>query len=312
MLWLAASLLLAAGMVPWLYLWGKNLGTAAAMSELPSAVEWLGAACARSDFRRYFNRSMVIAAVVLLPFLFCRLRAARRLVGGTGEAGVRRSWRFAMVQMVVGCALAGGVLWGMGMWLEALGAYVPKPQPVAWGALAGKVVATAVGASLVEEWLFRGLLLGLWLRFARPWAASVGTSVLFAAVHFLKLPDGVTIADPASVWAGFEFLGKILVHFTGPQFFVAEFASLFVVGMILSQARLRTGALWFPIGLHAGWIMAFKSFNLRYLSVPDHPLHPWAVGETLRSGLVPLLALALTAVMCHFVLRGFGPLRVSR
>ena len=304
-----ASLVLAAVITPWLYAGGKNLGAAAAVRELPGALEWLGAACERADFRRYFNRALVIAAVGLLPCLLCRVRVARVWAGGMGEPGVCLSWRSAAVQMAVGCGVAGGILWGMGILLEALGAYVLKPQPLAWGALPGKIAGAAVGASLVEEWLFRGLLLGLWLRFAKPLAACVGTSVFFAFIHFLKLPDGVEIVAPESALAGFEFLGEILLHFTEPLFFVADFATLFVMGMILSQARLRTGGLWFPMGLHAGWIMAFKSFNLRYASVSGHPLHPWGVGDTLRSGLVPMLALGLTAVICHFILRRFEPVR---
>jgi membrane protease YdiL (CAAX protease family) len=84
---------------------------------------------------------------------------------------------------------------------------------------------------------------------------------------------------------------------------------LFVIGMILARARVRTGALWFSIGLHAGWILAFKSFNMIYQSVPTHPLRPWGVGDSLRSGLVPLLALGLTAVICHLVLKRFETTR---
>ncbi len=310
-LWAVASLVLAALIAPWLYVWGKSLGEMAAVEELPGLLEWLGAACKRSDFQRYFSRALVIAAVVLLPFLFCRVRGVWVTAGGISEPGTRPSWTSAWVQMAVGCVVAGGILWATGMLLAMLGAYVLKPQPMAWNALAGKVAGAAAGASLLEEWLFRGLLLGLWLRFARPLAACVGTSLFFSFIHFLKLPAGAVIADPTTALAGFEFLREILLHFTEPLFFVADFTTLFVVGMILSQARLRTGALWFPIGLHAGWIIAFKSFHLRYVSVAGNLLHPWGVGETLRSGLVPMLALGLTAVICHFILRRFEPVQAS-
>jgi membrane protease YdiL (CAAX protease family) len=193
----------------------------------------------------------------------------------------------------------------MGMILTALGAYLPTPNPPEFGKLLKRMLIPAVAASLLEEWLFRGLLLGLWLRFAKPLAASIGTSLLFAFVHFLAPPDGVVIANPASPFAGFELLGKILLHFTDPLFFVTDFATLFVIGMILATARLRTGALWFSIGLHAGWIAAFKGFNMLHRVVPVHELRPWGVGDSLRSGLLPMLALGLTAVICHFALRRF-------
>ena len=37
--------------------------------------------------------------------------------------------------------------------------------------------------------------------------------------------------------------------------------------------------------------MAFKAFNLFYQMVPGHPLRPWGVGDSLRSGILPLLTL---------------------
>jgi membrane protease YdiL (CAAX protease family) len=164
---------------------------------------------------------------------------------------------------------------------------------------------------LLEEWLFRGLLLGLWLRSVRPATACLGTSLLFAFLHFMAPPDGTFIKDPAQVLAGFELLGKILLHFTDPLFFVTDFAALLAGGLILAWARVRTGALWFSIGLHAGWIMVFKGFNLLYQVIPGHPLHPWGVGDNLRSGILPLLTLGITAVICHFALRRFSTQRSS-
>ena len=79
--------------------------------------------------------------------------------------------------------------------------------------------------------------------------------------------------------------------------------------MILARARLRTGALWFSIGLHAGWIAAFKGFNMLHRAVPVHELRPWGVGDSLRSGLLPMLALGVTAVVCHFVLQAISKQR---
>lgn len=133
-----------------------------------------------------------------------------------------------------------------------------------------------------------------------------GHLCFFAFVHFLKPPDGSVITDPGNAFAGFELLGKILLHFTNPQFFVTDFLTLFVVGMILAWARIRTGALWFSIGLHAGWIVVFKGFNQFFEQPSSHPLYPWGIGDSLRSGILPMLALGLTAIICHFVLKKFS------
>lgn len=299
MLWVVSAMVMAAVIAPWLYQAGKALAGAAETKDLPAVLEWLGAACGRAEFSRFYGRALAASAVILLPFLFSRIRGLRALDGGTGDTYVRVPWRLAVIEIGVGFLIAGGMLWALGMVLDALGAYALKPNPMSFGKVVEKTVAPVVVVPLLEEWLFRGLLLGLWLKFAKPMSACVGTSLYFAFVHFLKLPEGAVIENPASPLAGFELLGKILLHFTNPQFFITDFATLFIIGMILAWARVRTGALWFSIGLHAGWIMAFKGFNLLYRSVSDHPLHAWGVGDTLRSGLFPLLTLGLTAAICH-------------
>ena len=304
-LWVLSALVLAAVITPWIYQAGKNLADAAAAGNLPAFLEWLGNAAGRAKFGRFFSRALVLSALVMLPVLFWRIRRIRGSTGTVGRPLEPVSWGSALAQIGVGFVIAAGLLWGLGAVLEAIGAYSVKLDPPAVAKFLRKTLIPAVAAPLLEEWLFRGLILGLWLRFARPLAACLGTSLFFAFVHFLDPPDGSVIPDPSAPLAGFELLGKILLHFANPQFFVTDFATLFGIGMILAWARLRTGALWFSIGLHAGWIAAFKGFNLLHETVANHPLRPWGVGEDLRSGMLPLATLAITAGVCHFAMRAF-------
>jgi membrane protease YdiL (CAAX protease family) len=307
-LWVFCSILLAAVLAPWVYQGGKWLAVNAGVRDLPAPVEWLATACGRSDLGRFFDRCLLFSALVLLPALLRRIKRLRT-AAGTAAADLRTCfpWQSAALQVLMGGLIAGGLLWGMGAILDAAGACVARADPPAAGRMLAKILIPAVAAPLVEEWVFRWLLLGLWLRFAKPAAACIGTSLLFAFLHFLKPPDGSVIADPGHALAGFELLGKILLHFSDPLFFVTDFATLFVVGLILAWARVRTGALWFSIGLHAGWVAALKSFNLLYRDVADHALRPWGVGDSLRSGVLPLLTLGITAVICHFALKRFSP-----
>lgn len=303
--WVIGALLMAATISPWIYQGGKALGDAVATHNLAGIWEWLGAACARAKFSRFFSRSLALSALVLLPFLFCHVRNLRASAGLTVPPRVRVGWKCGLLQLAVGWVIAGGILWGICIVLQMAGAYVPEPEPKQLGKLLSEILIPAVAAPLVEEPLFRGLLLGLWLRSAKPLTACIGTSLVFAFLHFLEPPAGMAIAHPASALAGFELLGKVLLHFADPLFFITDFATLFGVGLILAMAWVRTGALWFSIGLHAGWVVAFKACNLLLKPVEDHPLRPWGVGENLRSGLLPLLALVVTAVICHYVLRRF-------
>ena len=306
-IWVVSSLLVAAVIAPWVYQGGKQFAALAAASDLPALLEWLGAACERARFERFFNRSWLGAALLLLPLLFRRIKALRAMAGAAAvPRAARLAWQEGLLQIVFGCVIAGGMLWIMGLLLAMVGAYQFTAYPVVVSTLATKILIPAVVVSLLEEWLFRGVLLGLWLRCASPVGACFGTSVLFALLHFIRLPEGTVIADPAHALAGFELLGKIIRHFTDPLFFVTDFATLLAVGLILAWARVRTGALWFSIGLHAGWIMAFKGFNFLYQIVPNHVLRPWGVGNSLSSGVLPMLMLGLTAVVCYFALRRFG------
>jgi uncharacterized protein len=307
-LWILSALILAAAILPWVYQGGKAFGDYAQARDLPGYLESIGRSCRKAEIGRYFSRSLMFSVLVLLPLLLWRVRAIR---DGKASPALRNvGWKRALVQLAVGCGIAAGILWGLGMVLEAAGAYTAKPVPPL-GKLLNKSVIPALVAAPLEEWLFRGLMLGLWLRFAKPLAACLGTSLFFAFVHFLSPPEGSVIADPAAALAGFELLGKILLHFAEPLFFVTDFATLFGIGMILAWARLRTGALWFSIGLHAGWILAFKAFNLLYRQVDGHPLQPWGIGESLKSGILPLLALGFTAWICHFAMRGFEARRAQ-
>ncbi len=309
-LWVVLSMLMAAALAPWFYQAGMWLAGLAETQDLPGIIEWLGSACERADFSRFFSRALIFSAFVLLPLLGWRIRLIRQGENSTMVGLSMMPWKMATMQVILGCAIAGGLLWTGGIVLEWLGAFAPKSNPASAGKFLRRVVLAAVAVPLLEEWLIRGMLLGLWLKFSKPLTACIGTSLFFAFIHFLKPPDGEILSDPMSSLAGFELLGKVLLHFTDPQFFVTDFATLFAVGMILAFARLKTGALWFSIGLHAGWIIAFKGFVLLHRPVLDHPFHPWGVGETLQSGIFPLLILGLTAVVCSYVLREISKYRV--
>ena len=156
--WVAGSLVLAAVVSPWLFQAGKHLAFTAEVSDMPAFLEWLGDACGRAKFGRYFNRAMLLSALFLLPVLFRRIRILRSAAGlGATDSWSRLSWSSVAVQIVIGCVVAGGMLWGLGAILEAAGAYVPKPSPPVLGKLVSKVLIPAVAASLLEEWLLLGI-----------------------------------------------------------------------------------------------------------------------------------------------------------
>lgn len=90
------------------------------------------------------------------------------------------------------------------------------------------MLALAVFSGVIEEVLFRGLVLRQLERLAGSWIALAITSVLFGALH---------IFNPGATW------------FT-------SFAIAMEAGLLLGGAYLLTRRLWLAVGLHAAWNFA--------------------------------------------------------
>ena len=96
-------------------------------------------------------------------------------------------------------------------------------------------------------------------------------------------PDETTTA--AQWTSGFVSLVHSFDQFADPKLLLAAFTTLFVIGIILAHARLRTQSLWMPIGLHAGWILGSGVFNK--IARREVLAMPW-LGKSLLIGIIPL------------------------
>ena len=153
--------------------------------------------------------------------------------------------------------------------------------------ITGKAIFALVGAStivpLIEETLFRGLILGILLRGGRTYLALFVTSTFFSILHFLKAPERTSTVV---TWtSGLNSIAHSFAQFSDLFLVAAAFTTLFLIGWILADTRLRTQALWLPIGLHAGWIFGNGIFNR--VAHRQILALPW-IGKNLLVGLVPL------------------------
>jgi membrane protease YdiL (CAAX protease family) len=85
--------------------------------------------------------------------------------------------------------------------------------------------------------------------------------------------------------SGFVSIANSLSQFREPLLVLAGFTTLFLLGWILADARIRTRSLWLPIGLHGGWIFASALFNK--VARREIELLPW-IGRNLLVGIGPL------------------------
>jgi membrane protease YdiL (CAAX protease family) len=79
-----------------------------------------------------------------------------------------------------------------------------------------------------EEWLFRGYFFGLYQSLTGRNTAILLNSCLFTATHLF---------NPESLSRPLEFI-------------IIEMANLFLLSLLMSFARVYSGSLWMPIGIH--------------------------------------------------------------
>jgi membrane protease YdiL (CAAX protease family) len=236
---------------------------------------------ARYDFETFFHRALLVAAVILLWPLIRSLEVRRR-----SDLQLAANPRWPR-DLLAGFLFSAIPLLCCGAILLATPIFSMRGA-INWPGVA-KVAAASAVVPIIEETFFRGLVLGILLKTGRKYMSIFVTSALYSIVHFLKAPDRTSAA--VTWMSGFNSIAHAFVQFADPLLVAAGFTTLFLIGWILADARLRTRSLWLPIGLHAGWIFTSGAFNkiaLRQLIVL-----PW-LGKNLLVGIVPLAVAGLT------------------
>ena len=254
-----------------------------------------GTALGRTPFARVVNRSLLLVALLGIPFY---VRASgirrwadvgvdpRRLRGRRVAAGFALG--FFSLAAVCGIALAAGA--------RTLSPRTP-------GELAGQfagALATALFVAVIEELLFRGAIFG-GLRRAMPWmTALVLSSAIYAIVHFMARP-----ANPPEIdWlSGLRVLPTMLAGMLEPGGLVPAFVNLTLAGMILGLAYVFTGDVLASIGIHAGWIFWLKFYGFLTRAVPGTDPVFWGTRK-LVDGWLAFVALVVVLAAVLVVARG--------
>jgi membrane protease YdiL (CAAX protease family) len=105
------------------------------------------------------------------------------------------------------------------------------------------------------------------------WGLTVG-ALLFAILHYLKVPPNFE-PSPVTAADGWRAVGAAFGPILGFGWAQARFVLLVGIGLVLGLAAWRTGRLWLPIGLHAGWVVGLKLGQKLTEEVPGH----WASGD---------------------------------
>lgn len=234
-LFLVGGLLLSALLVPWLQ---------------PLFEATLNASPDRSLYR-----FAMLLGLLGMPLLLGLLRLRGRDNMGFSRASPHRPGLMIGSGLLVGVAILAGLVFGL--LLSGNLVIDPRIEPTLWlllrTAIAG--IASGLAVGLIEEFFFRGPMHTGTRRSLSFWPTALLTGTFYSAVHFIRPPpleSGVFDIPTAlsMVAAGLSNLADI----PHPDRFVA----LLVAGVFLSMVRERTGSIYWPIGIHAGWVMTIK------------------------------------------------------
>jgi len=266
-------------LAPWLY-WSAQMST--------DLSPWF-AELARQPFHRFVHRALLGLAI---PGLW--LIAWQNGLTSWRDLGMRRS-------PLAGRQFAGGAVLGF-VSLASVGLLALAFDARRWNSdlslslLGGSVVsamATALVVSTLEEILFRGALFG-GLRRGQQWAtALVGSSAVYALVHFFK---NVEWTKPIKWDSGLQVLGQMLQGMVDPHALAPGFFVLLLAGVILGLAYQKTNALWFSIGAHAGWIFWLKIYGLFTVEHSTGFARLWGSSK-LTDGWIAAVVLLIGAVL---------------
>ncbi len=230
-------------------------------------------------FRQYVDRCLMVSALLGLALFW------KGLGLGFGELGWRRVGRFSPgAAFFLGLATAGA-----GLGLAILFGGRTRACSIDFSTVLG-IFGGAVAVAIGEELLFRGVVQRVLEKRFGIATAIVAGSLLFALLHYLKVPAAFNPLPPGP-GDGLRAVGLAFTPFAGLGWLQPRFGLLIAVGLVLALFRYRTGSLLPGIGLHAGWVTAARIGNHLTLGYPSH----WAGGD-FSSNPLSFLLIALAAL----------------
>ena len=255
-------------------------------------------------FHRYFSRCIQFSALLMLWPAFVWIGIRR-----PSELGIEQNplWRR---DLLVGLAIAFVPVAALGAGYLACDVYdFRKGFPIV-GVL--RILATAGAVAVLEEFIFRGVLLGLCLRSMKPALAVLVSSGVFAVVHFLRVANPAT--EQVVGWqSGFAQLPQVFSSAPPWPLLGWGILSLLLAGILLASAAIQTRSLFLAIGLHAGWIAGQQGLQwvAKFRIKPPDALLPWAgpnvVSGAVPTGLIPAGVLLLTTALAYYYLKHVRP-----
>ncbi len=213
LVYVAAVIVTGASLAPVFYDWGKTAVEEARFEGKPIPVLKvdLHAELKRASLPRYWNRAMQLSALVyLLPLMAWLNVPAREILQLRRNPRRFRDFGF-------GFAIAALWMAAVGLALLKFDVFALQESRPPLGKILHQWLLTALVVAVLEEFFFRGCLMGLTMRKTRRIGVLLFVSTFFAAVHFLKPPEQYTITVPRDIVAKRESGGNEIAISRGSQ-----------------------------------------------------------------------------------------------
>ena len=172
------------------------------------------------------------------------------------------------------------------------------------GAVASRIpgyILSAIAIAIIEEGFFRAFLLGGMRTDFGNMGALLASSAFYAIAHLVRSPAHfyVTHYEPT---AGLMNLAHSMDQLSHPASAIPTLIGLFLLGIVLGEAYLLTGSVYFSIGLHCGFVLGAKLWPKIIL---NHTTQPWWIAGP---GPVPLISAPTAWAIAILILISLRPL----
>lgn len=225
------------------------------------------------DFGRVMRRILMLVTLIV----FIVFRKSLKLGGFFSSCIKIRPGGFR--QFILGFFLAGVSLLIYYSVALLFGAWIIHMDYNSGGIIISKIIKYILIGCLIgfiEEVFFRGLVLQSFMEDMSMPIAVCACSLIYSILHFFRAD--VHVAPGFQAFVGF----KTMVQFLEPLFLqftinLPSIIGLFLVGVVLSYAYIKTKSLYLSIGLHSGWIFMMKTDNLFLVRIREKS--GWIFGD---------------------------------
>ena len=317
-LFFVLTILASAVISPWIYNVGMLLAEVGQSRTLNPILDWLAVRCRNTPFAYYYDFTLFVTALILIgPFIiWCgfknssyrplsnpwRIRLTQTALSHHNGQALRRNPNTAL-HLSIGIVTAGSLV-TISILLIRLNGWLSFHQAIDNSQILVQVITSATIIAFASEWLFRGMLMGIFLRAMHPALAMVFVSLAYAILCSLLPGSKDVISEPDKADAGFRMVKLMLDNLMTLETFVFGFMLFFCFGLILAYARYRTSSLWLSVSLHLGFLLPYQILSQMTAPGPQSGQMPkFLKGPDGLPGLLPFYLLIISAVLVHIILQ---------